>query len=36
MEPSEKPVGIIMGIVGSGKTTIFNKVCDTYFEAGWS
>jgi predicted GTPase len=25
-----------MGEVGSGKTTLFNKVCDTHFEAGWS
>jgi GTPase Era involved in 16S rRNA processing len=25
-----------MGEVGCGKTTIFNKVCDTNFEAGWS
>jgi GTPase Era involved in 16S rRNA processing len=34
--PSEKPVCIIMGEVGSGKTTLFNKVCNTHFEAGWS
>ena len=25
-----------MGEVGSGKTTMFNKVCGTQFEAGWS
>jgi GTPase Era involved in 16S rRNA processing len=25
-----------MGEVGCGKTTIFNKVCNTHFEAGWS
>lgn len=36
IEPSNKPVGIVMGEVGSGKTTLFNKVCDTHFEAGWS
>ena len=29
-------MGIVMGEVGSGKTTLFNKVCDTQFEAGWS
>jgi predicted GTPase len=27
---------IIMGEVGSGKTTLFNKICDTHFEAGWN
>lgn len=25
-----------MGEVGCGKTTIFNKVCDTHYEAAWS
>lgn len=25
-----------MGEVGSGKTTLFNKICNTKFEAGWS
>lgn len=34
--PSEKPVAIVMGEVGSGKTTLFNKVCNTRYEAGWS
>ena len=25
-----------MGLVGCGKTTIFNKVCNTNYEAGYS
>ena len=25
-----------MGEVGSGKTTLFNKICNTHFEASWS
>jgi len=25
-----------MGEVGTGKTTIFNKVCDTAHETGWA
>ena len=29
IEASNKPVGIVMGEVGSGKTTLFNKICNT-------
>jgi predicted GTPase len=25
-----------MGHCGSGKTTLFNKLCNTNYEAGWS
>lgn len=35
IKPSREPVGIVMGDVGSGKTTLFNKVCGTNREARW-
>jgi predicted GTPase len=33
---SDNPVGVIMGEIGCGKTTLFNNLCNTKLEAGWS